>query len=90
MLRLEKVGRGTYLEVTAVEGAVRVDDHECEAPLLHVHIVDLFEGVSGLDDNELSGMEHGEPYISEVHPFLLLEGLQFGHQPMFGAARAGS
>ncbi len=39
------------LEVAAVEGAVGVDDHESEAPLLYVHILDL-EGIGGLDDGK--------------------------------------
>lgn len=30
------------------------------------------------------------PYIGEVHPFLLLQGLQFGHQTVFRTARSGS
>jgi hypothetical protein len=91
MVRLhrDEESGNAYLEVTAVEGTVGVNDHESEAPLLHVHILDL-EHISGLDGNELWSKKYTSTYITEMHPFLLLQGLQFGHQPVFSAARAGS
>lgn len=37
----EVKGETTYLEVTAAEDALGVDDHEAYAPLLYVRIIDL-------------------------------------------------
>lgn len=81
-------------EVAAVEGAVRVDDHEREPPLEEIGRVVLGWAtrlVYSLGDK--SGGEAGRgglpTYILKVDPVLLAESLQLGHEPSLGPGRHG-
>jgi len=71
----------THLEVTALEDAVGVDDHEAYLPVEDVRLVDL---------RRVSYLSHAPHGVSmavthiDMHPFLLLQSLELAHEALMG------
>lgn len=70
-----------YLEVTAAEDALGVNDHEAYPPLLDVRVIDLepMPLVPRLQDP--TTLTRATATYLDVHPLLLLQSLQLAKQP---------